>query len=107
MNGDLVVFGGEEAICYFNLQPIEGRWYVDVIFIESKIGDLRIHTVPWAEIKFIGDKDNKKKWGYMQAHIASLRRARKIKDVYVRVTEGIKNLLTVEILTENLLWGMN
>lgn len=102
---------GQEAMCYFNLRPINGIWHADVIFTESRIGDQGLKTIPWKEIKFINDPEDKRKNGYMRDHLQQKtshieKAANSFKRVAKKVS-GIKNLLTAEIVFRNLLWGMN
>ena len=86
---------GQEAICYFNLQQINGRWHADVIFTESRIGDQGLKTVPWDEIDFQNDPQGDRKNAYLQDHIR------------VESKKKTVRLLVKESLWVNLLWGMN
>lgn len=107
MNGDLIIFRGKEAICYFNLQKIKGQWHADILFTESRVGDLRTHIAPWSEINFINDKDGERKRGYMKDHLRDLEKRKREKKPCIRVTGKIKKMSILEMLTKNLLWSMN
>ncbi len=106
---DLILFEGKEAICYFNFRLQDKSWFVDIIFTESPVGDIRMHSVAWQKIKFIGDQDDKIKNGYLNDHLR-FEKAKKMEkeNLYAKLRKSLKNLLTADVLiNENLLWSLN